>query len=109
MSGVVAILHCAHMMYLKYFGKKLGFSSHKSNKRKTFVPIYVLEEFLELNPSNLVKFNPLDLYLLGYLKPSVYSVLIRNKETYHEHIFYACQTIRDLPPPEGPLTFCKNR
>jgi len=34
---------------------------------------------------------------MGYLKLSVNSAFIRNKEAFHEHFFNACQSIRDRP------------
>jgi len=41
-----------------------------------------------------VYLKPLDFYLWGRLKTLVCSAPIRNEETLHRFILYACQTIR---------------
>lgn len=44
-----------------------------------------------------VEICPSEFYLQIHLKPLLYSPQIENKETFHQRIFYACQTIRKRP------------
>jgi hypothetical protein len=43
-----------------------------------------------------VNLNPLDFYLWGHLKSPVYTAPFED-EIFHEHIFDACQTLRNRP------------
>jgi hypothetical protein len=57
-----------------------------------------------MQPSNMlahsvyvISLNPLDFYVWGHPKTSVYSGPVVNEETLDQCIFYACQIIHNCP------------
>jgi len=63
-----------------------------------FISIYVCKHLaLEVQQSCLFELNPLDFCLQRHLKTLVYSATSENKQTLHQCITHAYQTIRNHP------------
>jgi hypothetical protein len=78
-------------------------SQIKTRKKSSYQCMLILR--FQGTPQHSVDLNPLDLNLLGCFKTLVHSAPTEYKETQHQHIFYAGQTIRNCP---GPFKGCNS-
>jgi hypothetical protein len=69
-------------------------SPHKT--RKIFISIYVREHLIfKVQPPRSPELSPLDFYVWGHLKTTVYSDPNEKEEISHQFTFYAYQSIRN--------------
>ena len=83
-------LGCHVLDVSKMLGHTLRVSSLHQNK-------YLSMFAFQVQSPRSDRLSSLDFNLWGHLKSLVYSARIGNEETLFQSVFYACQTIRNLP------------
>jgi hypothetical protein len=72
-------------------------NSPHQNKVKVYINKWPQTLSFRGTAQQRVDLNPLYFYLWGQLKTLLHSAPIKNEDTFHQRVFYACQTICNRP------------